>query len=121
MARILIIDDNEHIRLSLRMALEDADYEVEEASDGNVGLACYREKPADLTITDIFMPKKDGIETISDLVVDYPETKIIAISGESHIPFESCLQIAKELGAKRTFLKPLNMNEFLDAIKELLE
>ncbi len=120
MTRILIIDDNEHIRLSLRLALEDEDYEVEEADDGNVGLELFRQKPADLTITDIFMPEKDGIETISDLVVEYPGVKIIAISGEYHLSFDSCLKTAKEIGANDTFLKPVNINELLETIKKLL-
>jgi len=121
MARILVIDDNDQIRLSLRMALEDADYSVEEAADGIAGLELFREKPIDLIITDLIMPEKEGLETISDLRKDSPGVKIIAISGDCSANPNSYLSTAKAMGAARTFKKPINLAELLDAIEELLE
>lgn len=120
MARILIIDDNDQVRLSLRMALEDADYSVEEAADGVAGLRLFHQKPVDLIITDLIMPEKEGLETILDLKKDSPETKIIAISGDCNADPDSYLFTAKAMGASRTFKKPINLAELLDAIEELL-
>jgi YesN/AraC family two-component response regulator len=81
MARILIIDDESQIRSMLRLMLERVGYEVVEAPDGIEGIRKYREKPADLIITDLIMPNKDGIGMIIDLKKEFPEVKIIAMSG----------------------------------------
>ncbi len=121
MARILIIDDNDQVRLSLRMALEDAGHSVEEAADGIAGLQIFRKNPADLIITDLVMPNKDGFETISDLKKDSNETKIIAISGDCDANPGSYLFTAKAMGASQTFEKPINLAELIDAIEKLLE
>ena len=61
MARILIIDDETQIRSMLRLMLERVGYEIAEAPDGIEGIRQYRENPADLIITDLIMPNKDGI------------------------------------------------------------
>ncbi len=121
MARVLIIDDSDQIRLSIRMALEDAGYEVEEAADGNVGIQLYKENPADLIISDLIMPDKEGLETITELLKNFPESKIIAISGDCRIDPGSYLFIAKKLGALRTFSKPIDLAELIDAVGELLK
>ncbi len=120
MARILIVDDNVQVRLSIHMALEDAGYEVEEAHNGNMGLQMYREKPFDLVITDIIMPEKEGVEMIIDLKNEYPEAKIIAMSGYTRISPEYYLFIAEKLGSTKTFTKPIEMNELLKTVKEIL-
>jgi len=81
MARILIIDDESQIRSMLRLMLERVGYEVDEAPDGLEGIRQYREDPADLIITDLIMPNKDGIGMIIDLKKEFPKVKIIAMSG----------------------------------------
>ena len=81
MARILIIDDDGPVRLILRKALEGDGYEVLDASNGKVGIELFKEERADLIICDLIMPEKDGIETIKEFARDFPELKIIAISG----------------------------------------
>ena len=83
MAHILVIDDEEMLRDMLREVLEVAGYEVSEAGDGNAGLEAYKENRADVVITDIMMPEKDGFETIRDLVEVDPSAKIIARSPDS--------------------------------------
>jgi len=120
MARILVIDDEENVRDLLRDVLEERGHEVLEASDGDLGSALYRERPADLVITDIIMPNKEGLETILDLRRDYPEVKIIAISGGSRVGRHDVLPLARTLGALRTFSKPFNLRELIDAVDELL-
>ena len=63
MKRILVIEDDTQYRVMLKDALKEAGYEVIEAPDGEVDLQLFRQQPCDLVITDIFMPKEDGIET----------------------------------------------------------
>ena len=67
MTRILIIDDEAPVRDLLRQMLEKEGYEVVEAREGDIGIRLFRENPADLIITDILMPEKEGIETILEL------------------------------------------------------
>ncbi len=116
MARILVIDDEATIRSAIHKTLQMAGYEVDEASDGEAGVEHYRNKPADLVITDIRMPKKDGLEVIEELLSDYPDTKIIAITAYA----EESIRKAEELGAARTFLKPISMKGMLETVKEVL-
>jgi two-component system response regulator (stage 0 sporulation protein F) len=115
MTRILVIDDQEPIRSLLRTALEGAGHEVLEASNGRLGLELYRERSADLIITDIVMPEMNGPEMILDLTRDILNVKVIAMSGllESEVQ----LNVAKLFGARQTFQKPLNMEKLLSAVR----
>lgn len=121
MARILIIDDEEQVRLYLRRILTAESYEVVEAPDGKVGLRLYRQEPADLIIIDIFMPEKEGLETIMELRRDYPDVKVIAISGGGRTGSLDFLHMAKKFGALRTLEKPFTRQEMLDAVQEVLD
>ena len=121
MTRILIIDDDTQILKMLRKTLEREGHEVIDAADGNKGLRLYREDPTDLVITDIVMPEKEGIETIIDLRREFPEAKIIAMSGGGQIEAESYLSMAKRLGAQRTLTKPFQNEELLEAIEALVD
>ncbi len=116
MARILIIDDEKSVLDIIRKVLEMAGYKVEEATDGKQGIELYRNKPADLVITDILMSGKDGFAVIQELKRDYPEAKIIAMAGYG----DGLLPKAKELGADRTIDKPFRMQEILEIVMELL-
>ncbi len=91
-----------------------------EASDGSEGLILNRSNPADLVITDILMPEKEGIETIREMRRDFPETKIIAISGGGRLYTSDYLKIAQHIGADRVFAKPFEKNEILAAVQELI-
>lgn len=120
MARILIIDDESQIRSMLRLMLERVGYEIAEAPDGIEGIRQYRENPADLIITDLIMPNKDGIGMIIDLKKEFPQVKIIAMSGGGVNRPEGYLDGAKKLGATRTLTKPIDRDEMLKAVKETL-
>ncbi len=85
-----------------------------------MGLQLYREEPVDLIITDVFMPEKEGLETIRELRSEYPEVKIIAISGGGKNINLDFLPLAKQLGALRTLKKPFDRQEMLDAVQEVL-
>jgi YesN/AraC family two-component response regulator len=121
MARILVIDDEEMFRQMLRQMLEMDGYEVAEAAEGGQAIALFRKKPADLVITDIFMPDKEGIATIQEMKQEFPGLKIIAVSGGGNkcIGFEY-LQFAEKVGADCTLSKPFERQEILDAIQSLL-
>lgn len=120
MPRILIIDDEEPIRGILRKMLEEAGYEVFDASDGLVGISLYRENLIDLLILDLVMPGKSGIDVILELRRDFPDAKIITISGGGPQGNFDYLPASRVLGAQRSFLKPFNRRELLAAIKELI-
>ena len=120
-SRVLIIDDEAQIRDMLHQMLTREGYEVVNAPDGKVGMKLCREQPVDLIITDIIMPEKDGIEMILELRHDFPRLKIIAISGGGRLGPDGYLEMAQKLGAHRTFFKPFNRREILDAVEELLQ
>ncbi len=121
MARILIIDDESQIRSMLRLMLERVGYEVIEAADGMDGIRQYRDNPADLIITDLIMPNKDGIGMIIELKKEFPKVKIIAMSGGGVNRPEGYLDGAKKLGATRTLTKPIDRDEMIDAVTETLK
>ena len=120
MARILIIEDEELVRFTLRQILEMAGHAVLEATNGAEGIALQKGSPADLVITDIVMPEKEGVETIIELRRDYPELNIIAISGGGRIGTTEYLDVARKFGARHVFGKPFNKHELLQAIDESL-
>jgi DNA-binding response OmpR family regulator len=120
-ARILIIDDEDQARRMLHQVLERAGYEVVEACNGSEGLRCFRAHPTDLIITDILMPEKEGLETIMDLRREFPQAKIIAMSGGGRTGNLSFLEVARRLGAQRTLQKPFELQEMLAAVRELLQ
>ena len=120
MARILIIDDEPQIRSMLTLMLERDGYEVIEAPDGVEGIKAYRQNPADLIITDLIMPNKDGIGMIIDLKKEFPDVKIIAMSGGGLNKPDGYLKGAKKLGASCTLTKPIDREEMLRAVRDIL-
>jgi len=116
---ILLIDDEENFRCVLRQVLVNAGYEVVEASNGAEGIRYFNEKPADMIVTDIIMPEKEGIETIIELKKAYPDVKLIAMSGGGWYGTDIDFDMAKKLGAL-TLDKPFALQELLDAVNELL-
>jgi CheY-like chemotaxis protein len=121
MANILVIDDDATILDMLRQILEREGYDVAKAYNGKEAIKIYREETTDLIITDIIMPGKEGIETIIELTKEFPNIKIIAISGGGRIGAEEYLHIAKVLGAQRTLTKPIEREELLKTVREVLE
>lgn len=121
MARILIIDDDVQFRSMLGQRLERAGYEVVEAPDGRMGMKAFRKEPVHLVITDIFMPEKEGLETIMALRRECPDVKIIAVSGGGRIGPQDYLVTARALGVQHAFSKPFDWREMLDAVRELAD
>jgi CheY-like chemotaxis protein len=120
MARILVIDDDPWIRRMIRQILERAGHEVVTAPDGQEGRRVFRENPADLVVTDMVMPEMGGVETIAGLKDEYPNAKIIAISGGGRTGPYGYLKLAERFGAERVFPKPIRKAQLIEAVNELL-
>ena len=118
MPTILVVDDDDIIRTMLIDILESAGYQVVSASDGEEAIDLFRKKPADLVLTDLVMPNREGLETIIELTGLDPGIKIIAMTG---VVRPEILKAAKLLGAKRVLCKPFSIEEILDAVSEVLE
>lgn len=121
MPRILVIEDDEQVRSTLRGVLERDGFTVSEASGGAIGVEFCYENPPDLVITDIFMPDKDGLETISDIRRDRPDMKIIAISGGDVRFGRDYLPTAKAFGADDILHKPVHPRDITAAVRKLLK
>ena len=129
MGSILIIDDEEDIRDALQMVLESVGHDVKVASNGNEAVELQRGEPADLIITDVIMPGKDGVETIKEIRQEFPGIRIIAISGgggvqsTEYVPeaitTTAYLAAAKEAGADMVFTKPFERKELIRAVDDL--
>ncbi len=120
MARILVIDDEDLVRYSIRMFLEAEGFEVDEAADGLDGLAKLGNAAYDLLITDIVMPRKEGMETILEVRKSNPDLKILAISGGGPAGSFNYVEMARQCGADLFIAKPFRDKEFLDAVRRLL-
>jgi len=122
MARILVIDDDEHIRETVRRVLESRGHTVELASDGSLGIAALAQQAPDLVITDVFMPRQDGAETLLELRKAFPKLKVIAMSGGSGSGsgLINLLDDMELLGADRTIPKPFTPKELIVAVNAVL-
>ena len=121
MARILVIDDEELARFTVANILESAGHEVVEAPNGEVGLELQNAHSFDLVVTDIIMPKKEGVETVIELRRDHPDLKIIAISGGGRTRNLDFLQLAKEFGADKILAKPFSEEELMESVNACLK
>ncbi|MDH4125013.1 MAG: response regulator [Gammaproteobacteria bacterium] len=131
MTRVIIIDDEEDIRCVLKEILVRAGFEVDAAANSEDGLDLLREKGADLVITDVVMPGNDGVATAYDIRMEFPNTKIIVISGGGNvasqgyqpcaIKTEAYLASASVVGANVTLTKPFNRQELVNVVTQLTE
>ena len=120
MARILVADDDIVIRQVLKQHLEEAGYDVLVAQNGEEALKLSQGTSVDLLITDIIMPKKEGLETITEFRRHFPSVKIIAMSGGGTGEADVYLDIAKRLGAQKIFAKPFDLRELLEGVRKLI-
>ena len=119
-ACLLIIEDDDQERKLFKRKFADTPYDIIEAADGKEGLAVYRQRKPVLVVTDLIMPEMEGIETIMSLKRENPGVKIIAVSGGGGSTKEDNLEIAKLLGARYTFAKPIDWPALKETIAEML-
>jgi len=120
MKRILLIDDDEKIREVFERFLKKHGYAVDCAEDGKVGLRMLEDEPPDLVITDIMMPDTDGLEVVLSMREKYPDIPVIAISGGMTIAPMDFLPMVKKFGAVKGFYKPVELDDLLEGVRELL-
>ena len=120
MPTILVIDDDEYLRDSLRRTLKKGNYTVLEAAEGGKGLAVLATQAVDLILLDIFMPGREGLETITELRRSYPTIKVIAMSGGGSKGDLDVLKTAKVFGAQRTLAKPFTREELIEAVEQVV-
>lgn len=120
MGKILVVDDDEQVLVMLQNTLEREGYEVLVAGDGLQAVEMFQPGEVSLVITDIVMPGKEGIETIMELLSRDPDLPIIAISGGGRINPEDYLKWVKRFGVEHTFTKPVDKDELLAAVAELM-
>jgi CheY-like chemotaxis protein len=116
---ILIAEDNAELRRSLRLGLEAEGYEVRVASNGAEAMSLQQEAPADVLITDLFMPETDGFETIEGFHKTFPTTRIVAMSGSAQRVKREFLSVAELLGVDATLKKPFGMDALLKTLRDL--
>jgi CheY-like chemotaxis protein len=114
MRRILVIDDDAMIRALLRTVLEREGYAVVEAANGAEGLQRYQATPMDLIITDLRMPKMDGLELLRALQGVVPTPAVIAVSGDHHTLTQA------QLLTPHTFAKPVPLPQLLATVQALV-
>jgi CheY-like chemotaxis protein len=120
MPSILLIDDDDTLRLTLRRSLERAGYETHEADNGRTALNCLREAPVDLILTDILMPEMEGIELILSLRRSLPTLPIIAMSGGGRATPEGYLKLSQDSGATSILTKPFEIEQLLATVSALI-
>ncbi len=120
MSRVVVIDDEEPIRRTLKLLLERAGHEVVLASDGKEGLHRCRDTVPDLVMTDIHMPQLDGIAVAMALRTSAPALPVIVMSGGDRTERLDLLGGALLLGAVRVLRKPFTLDEALTAIQGAL-
>ena len=120
MARILIVDDQDFVRFTLKQVLERAGHEVTEASNGEDAIRQLDSVEPDLLITDILMPDKGGIEIITELKASHPRLKIVAMSGGGRIENMDYLELASATGGDATLLKPFRAQDVQDMLARTL-
>jgi DNA-binding NtrC family response regulator len=113
-----VVDDEAQIRTMLTQMLEHEGYAVHTAENGEEGLSLVGRYAFDLVITDMIMPVKDGLKFIMELVRDYPDLRILAISGGGAIKAERYLTMASYLGDIATLEKPFKREVLLDMVKK---
>lgn len=130
MAAILVVDDEPDVAESIRAVLEHAGFEVVVANSAAAGLEAVETQEFSVIVTDIIMPKINGLELIRNLRRNHPGLQVIAISGGgsfgplSHKPdaisTHAFIAAAREAGAVVVLTKPFDMDDLLSAIRRHL-
>jgi len=117
---ILVVEDMGSIRILIRRILEKANYNVYEASNGEEGIEIYRKSGnIDLIITDIYMPKKSGLELVVELREEDKDINIIVVSDGGEKNFSNELGVCEALGATYFIEKDLIIDELIKLVNKV--
>ncbi len=114
MKRVLIVEDDAHLRRMFRALLENEGFEVREAEDGSEGLASVLREAPDCIITDTMMPRMDGLAMLRHLAAARPLIPAILVSAAFNLPEDRQL---KELGVVKVFGKPFPFDRLVEAVR----
>lgn len=120
MHTILIVDDEKELGTVMKEMLEMQNFKCIHVENGEAGLKILKEEPVSLVITDIIMPKMNGIHFIKEIKAIKAELPIIAISGGGKNSAEDYLKSVGNLGVTKTFEKPFDLTELSLSCKQLL-
>lgn len=115
---VLVVDDERNTREGLKMALSREDRSVHTAEDGRDALQQMRDRSFDVVVTDLRMPRIDGMELLKEVRKRSPETEVIVLTGYGTI--ETAVEAMRE-GAKGFIRKPVNIDELENEISHVLE
>ncbi len=120
MAVVLIIDDDPAIRELWRAALEAEGHRVLTAPSGLEGVEIARSQPIEVVVTDLYMPGKDGIETVREIKRAWPGIRVLIVSGGGRMNEKPFLNFALKFGAEKALQKPVELDHFCAAVDELV-
>jgi len=119
--RILLAEDDDDVRLSLRLTLEAAGYQVAEAPDGESALAQLAANGVDLLVTDLWMPNVDGVELLKRIRTANPTLRVVVISGGGpSTPLDFSDALARTWGADAVLHKPVTKGTLLGEVERIL-
>ena len=119
-ATVLVVDDDPMVLQAMVFLLEDHGFAVLTATDGVQGLHLYRKHRPDIVLTDIIMPAKEGIALTRELRQEFPDARIVAMSGGGRMGNSDYVRIACALGANAGLYKPFDDVELVKTIRALL-
>ena len=117
---ILIIDNEAPVRNVLQKMLVNNGYLAAQVSNSTEGLALLQSDTFDLVITELIMPDPDGFETMREIKTRKPDIKVIAMSGHFEHDPEDYKEVLKSCGADEVLKKPVDTEEMVERIEELL-
>jgi CheY-like chemotaxis protein len=122
MAKILVIDDLEEMRDTIKEILEREGHTVTLAPNGELGEELFRQDPVGLIITDVLMPGQDGVSTMTRIRKDYPDVRVIAYSGGGpEASIKAATTVVKAMGADVTLRKPFKREKLIAAVNKLVK
>jgi len=130
MPSVLVIDDEPDVRDSIRQVLGRVGFDVQTSPDGIAGVEDYLNRPPDVVIVDIIMPRSSGLDVIKKIRGDFPGARILAITGGGNfgpLGYKPCtlvtaayLASATQSGADAVMTKPFHRTELIDVVRSLV-
>lgn len=118
---VLILDDDPDVRKAVRLIVEDLGWTTLEAENGEEGMQLLRDNPVDIVVSDVWMPKVDGISFIKSAMEARPDLRILAVSGGGSAPAALSLKMTEMYGASSILYKPFTLEELSAKLRGLAD